>query len=229
MIDFKALYNISYGLYIISSGNRQKGNGFVANAFFQVTAEPPRFAVCCNKDNYSANLIKTTGAYAVSVLHQKASMELIGTFGYKSGEDIDKFKDTDFYYGSTGVPIVKSDSMAVLECKLVEILEVGTHYIFIGELLHAQSIGSDTEPLTYSYYRNEMKGFAPKNAPTFIDKSKLDKTETSENTSPQSYSKYKCKVCGFLYEEKPGALFEDLPDNWKCPVCGVGKKDFSIL
>jgi len=225
MINFESLFNISYGLYIVSSGNKEISNGFIANALFQVTAEPPQFAVCCNKDNYSSHIIKSTGAFSVSVLHQEASMELIGTFGYKSGKDIDKFKGVAVDYGISGVPIVKQDCNAIMECKLVQTIEVGTHYIFIGELIFADTIACGIESITYSYYRNVKKGFAPKNAPTFIDKSKISgstKEEAVTNT-------YKCNVCGYLYKESEDNSFENLADDWRCPICGVGKEDFSLI
>jgi ferric-chelate reductase [NAD(P)H] len=90
MISFEALFKISYGLYIVSSGDKTRGNGFISNTFFQVTAEPPRFAACCNKNNFTAGFIIRTGAFSVSVLHQDASPDLFGRFGFRSGKDFDK-------------------------------------------------------------------------------------------------------------------------------------------
>ncbi len=102
MIQFEALFKISYGLYIVSSGNKNKGNGFISNTFFQVTSEPPRFASCCNKDNYTAKMIKETGAFSVSIIHKDTDPEIISRFGYKSGKDIDKLSGLKLKYGETG-------------------------------------------------------------------------------------------------------------------------------
>ena len=148
MITIEALFKISYGLYIVSSGDKDHGNGFISNTVFQVTAEPARFAACCNKNNYTVEFITRTGAFSVSVLHQEASPDLFGRFGYKSGKDFDKLAGIHVKYGETGVPIVLNDSIAYLECKVVQTVDVGTHFMFIGELMHAEILDDAKEPLT---------------------------------------------------------------------------------
>ncbi len=173
MIDFEALFKVSYGLYIVCSGDKIKGNGFISNSIFQVTAEPPQFAACCNKNNYTAEFIKKHQAFSISVLSQETPSDIIGRFGYKSGRDTNKLKGLDINYGETGVPIVMNESVATMECKLVQTSDVGTHLIFIGELIQAEIIDENRDPLTYAYYRQIRKGIAPKNAPTYVDKSKL--------------------------------------------------------
>jgi len=222
MINFEALFKISYGLYIVSSGNKTKGNGFISNSVFQVTSEPARFAVCCNKNNFSADIIQNCGAFAVSILDVNASSSLFGTFGYKSGKDVDKMAGMNLKYGDTMVPIVLDDCIAFIECKVVQVVDVGTHLMFIGELVNAEVLDDTKEPLTYLYYRKVKKGVAPKNAPTYIDKSKLE-------TKPKDslLKKYKCPTCGYIYdEEKEIVKFKDLPDDWVCPACGSDKSDF---
>ena len=232
MIDFNALFKVSYGLYLVSSGTSDQGNGYISNTVFQVTAEPPQFAAACNKDNYTSELISKTGVYAISVLKAECKPEIIGTFGYKSGKDISKFDGMEIKYGETGVPIVLNDSIAYLECKVNKTIDVGTHLLFIGDLISAVLIDESGDPLTYAYYRKVRKGIAPKNAPTYIDKSKLEKKEKTV------YKLYKCPVCGYIFDEengdpengiKPGTLFSDLPDDWICPVCGTPKEDFDEL
>jgi flavin reductase (DIM6/NTAB) family NADH-FMN oxidoreductase RutF/rubredoxin len=221
MIDIQALYKISYGLYIVSSGDRSRGNGFISNTVFQVTAEPPRFAVCCSKDNYTAEFIIRYQVFSVSVLAQSASTEIFGKFGYRSGRSFDKMAGTSVKYGKTGVPIVLDESIAYFECKVIQTLDVGTHLLFIGELLEAESTDDSKEPLTYSYYRQVKKGVAPKNAPTYIDKSKL------EVKSGSGLKKFKCSVCGYIYDESAEPVrFADLADDWVCPVCGSEKSEF---
>ena len=222
MIQFEALYKISYGLYIISSGNKNRGNGFISNTFFQVTAEPPRFASCCNKDNYTASFIQECGAFAVSVIHLDTDPDIIGRFGYKSGKDTDKLSGLKLKYGETGVPIVLNDCIAFLECKVVQTIDLGTHFMFIGELLQSEIIDDTKDALTYSYYRQVRKGVAPKNAPTYIDKSKLE-----ANTLTSDFKKFECTACGYIYDEaEENIRFADLPDDWVCPVCGSEKSDF---
>ncbi len=222
MIQFEALFKISYGLYIVSSGNKNHGNGFISNTFFQVTAEPPRFASCCNKDNFTADLIKETGAFSVSVIHKDTDPDIISRFGYKSGKDTDKLSGLNVKYGETGVPIVLNDCIAFLECKVIQTIDVGTHYLFIGELLQSEIADDTKEALTYLHYRQARKGAAPKNAPTYIDKSKL-----GANPAGSVFKKFECTACGYIYDEADEAVrFADLPEDWVCPVCGSEKSDF---
>lgn len=222
MINFEALFKVTYGLYIVCSGDKDKGNGFISNTAFQVSAEPARFAVCCNKNNFTAGIIQKHGAFSVSVLDKNVNAGIFGAFGYKTGKDFDKMKGLNIKYGSTGVPIVLNESVAYFEFKLLQTVDVGTHLMFIGELVNAEIIDDTKEPLTYLYYRQVKKGAAPKNAPTYIDKSKLEKkAEISE------LKKYKCPACGYIYDEATEKIkFKDLPDSWICPVCGTEKSDF---
>lgn len=225
MIDFNALFKVSYGLYIVCSGSREYGNGYISNTVFQVTSDPPRFATCCNKDNHTAELIKASGVFSVSVLRQDAGADIIGTFGYKSGKDTDKLKGMEVRYGETGVPFVLNDSIAILEFRVKETMDVGTHLMFIGELIHAEILDDHLEPLTYLYYRKVKKGAAPKNAPTYIDKAKLEKPAPEGD-----FTEYECPACGYIYDEaKDGIKFDELPDDWACPVCGEEKSDFIKL
>jgi flavin reductase (DIM6/NTAB) family NADH-FMN oxidoreductase RutF len=222
MINYEALFKISYGIYIVCSGNKIKGNGYISNTVFQVTAEPAKFAACCNKDNLTAELIKKHKTFSVSVLKQDASSEIIGTFGYKSGKDTDKMKGMEVIYGANDVPIVLNESIAYIVCKVIQTIDVGTHLMFIGELITAEIIDESHEPLTYQYYRQVKKGFSPKNAPTYIDKSKL-----TPNTMLASHKKFRCPVCGYIYDEAiENIKFADLPDDWVCPICGDEKADF---
>ena len=226
MINYEALFKITYGLYIVSSGDRNQGNGFISNSVFQVTADPPTFAICCNKNNYTAGFIKKTGVYSVSVLHTASAPDLFGRFGYRSGKDFDKMKDLNIIYGeSTGVPVVLNDSISFLECRVVQTVDVGTHLLFIGELLNSEILDDTKDPITYSYYRQTRKGVAPKNAPTYIDKSKLE-----PKIQGIGFKKYECTACGYIYDEAvEGKKFSDLTSDWVCPNCGTPKEDFIIF
>ncbi len=230
MINFEALFKVSYGLYIVCSGDDTQGNGFISNTVFQVTASPPRFASCCNKDNYTAEFIRKTRAFSVSVLHQDTPADIFGRFGYQSGRDADKLEGMRVRYGETGVPIVLDEAIACLECKVVQTHDVGTHWLFIGELIQSDVLDDTMEPMTYLHYRQVKKGLAPRNAPTYVDKSLLKKKDTASG-----FKKFKCTVCGYVYDEEagdpsngnaPGTAFADLPDDWICPVCGTEKEDF---
>jgi len=222
MIQFEALFQISYGLYIVSSGNKAKGNGYISNTVFQVTAEPPQFAASCNKDNYTVEFITKSGAFAVSVLHNDTDPDIIGRFGYKCGRDFDKLDGVDVKYGETGVPIILNDCIAFLECKVVQTIDVGTHLIFVGELIQAEVVDDTKEAITYLHYRRVLKGLSPKNAPTYIDKSKTE-------TKPvgKGLKKFECTACGYVYDEAEQEVrFADLPEDWICPVCASEKSDF---
>jgi flavin reductase (DIM6/NTAB) family NADH-FMN oxidoreductase RutF/rubredoxin len=228
-MNIEAFFKISYGLYIVTVSDGQKNNGFIANAVFQVTAEPPQFAICCNKDNFSNEILKNSNSFAFSVLQQNARSELFSTFGYKSGRNTDKFADVKYFKGETGTPIVTDDCVAWFECKIVNSFEVGTHIVYIGELVDNDLLSSELESITYAYYRDVKKAVAPKNAPTYIDKKKYKKEKK------QSLPKYDCQVCGYIYDPAegdvpggiaPGTKFEDIPDDWTCPICGTTKQDF---
>jgi flavin reductase (DIM6/NTAB) family NADH-FMN oxidoreductase RutF/rubredoxin len=222
MINVEALFKVSYGLYIVCSGEKALGNGFISNSVFQVTADPAKFAVCCNKNNYTAEFIQRHNAYSVSVLDQNVSSEIIGSFGYRSGKEFDKMAGRNIRYGDTGVPVVLNDCIAFFEIKLVQTVDAGTHLIFIGELMNAEIIDKSKEPLTYSFYRQVRKGVAPKNAPTYIDKAKLEVP-----ANPSALKRYKCPSCGYIYDNSiEKVMFEELPASWVCPVCGTEKSDF---
>ena len=230
-MNFEAFFKISYGLYVVSSKNGEKLNGYVSNAVFQVTADPAQFAVCCSKNNYTAELIRDSKAFSISVLKKEASPELIRIFGYQSGRDIDKFKDAAHIYGSTGTPILTEDTLAWFECRVVQTVDVGTHLLFTAEIVDNDLIDGTGEPLTYSYYREVRKGKAPKNAPTYINPESIEDTACEKE-------RYKCLICGHIYDPAAGdpehgvpagTDFNDLPDDWKCPVCGTDKENFDLI
>jgi len=230
-VNFEAFFKISYGLYVVSSKNGDKLNGYVSNAVFQVTAEPAQFAVCCSKNNFTAELIDQSKAFSISVLKKEASAELIGLFGYQSGKDIDKFNNAEYITGSTGTPILVEDTLAWFDCRVVKTVDVGTHLLFTAEIIDNDLIDGKGEPLTYSYYREVRKGKAPKNAPTYITpEAFIDPSSGKE--------RYKCLICGHIYDPAngdpehnipAGTDFNDLADDWKCPVCGTDKYGFDLI
>ncbi len=229
-MNLQALYKIGYGMYIVSSKNKEgKFNGQIANTVFQVTSEPPQIAVCLNKNNLTTEYVKESGIFIISVLKKDTPLEFIGKFGFKSGRDINKFENINFNLSNLGLPIILDNSLAYVEAKVINSINVGTHILFIGEVVDADIL-SEGETMTYEFYHLVKKGKSPKTAPTYI---KEDRQKGDTNMK-----KYECKVCGYIYDPqkgdpengiKPGTPFEQLPDDWVCPVCGAGKEEFEEL
>jgi flavin reductase (DIM6/NTAB) family NADH-FMN oxidoreductase RutF len=166
-VNVRTLFKISYGVYIVSSKKSNKLNGQIANTVFQVTAEPACIAVSINKENLTCEFIQDSKVFAVSILSENTPMEFIGKFGFKSGRDIDKFSDTNYKIGTTGAPVVLDYSVGYLECKVINSLDVGTHIIFVGDVIEAEIL-NDEVPMTYAYYHQIKRGKAPKTAPTYM-------------------------------------------------------------
>ncbi len=221
----KTLHKISYGLYVISSRKGERLNGQIANAVFQAAAEPETIAVCINKENLTHEFIEDSKVFSVSILSKETPMKFIGTFGFKSGRDVDKMEGVEHKLGDTGAPIVMENSVGYLEAEVIGSMDVGTHTVFLGRIVDAQIV-NDEEPMTYAFYHQVKRGTAPKTAPTYIKE---------EARKEVSMDKYRCLVCGYVYDPergdpdsgvKPGTSFEELPDDWVCPVCGAGKDQF---
>lgn len=234
-MNIEAFLKFTYGVYIVSSSDKDERNAFVANTVFQVTAEPPQLAVSCNKNNLTTGLITRSGKFGISILKQQAGSELIGTFGYKSGRDLDKFRGIQTITGETGIPIVTEDAVAWFECEVTGQMDVGTHIVIIGKVINGELIASDATSLTYTWYREVKKGFSPKNAPTYVDP---DKVAHRASIPVASGKKYRCLACNYIYDPAigdpdsgilPGTAFEDIPDNWMCPVCGATKDMFEPM
>lgn len=233
-MDLKALYLCSYGLYVVCSKDDGKRNGQIANTIFQVTAEPPRIAVSINKDNLTHQYISRSKVFSASILSTEAPMTFIGTWGFKSGRDTDKFEGAEFKVGTTGAPIILDYTLAYLEAEVEQAIDVGTHTLFVGKLKDSQVV-SGGDPMTYAYYHEIKKGKTPKKAATYVKEDKApERSDKKEEKMPDS-KKYKCTVCGYIYDPEkgdpdsgidPGTAFADLPDDWVCPVCGVGKDQF---
>jgi len=166
-MDPRALHKLSYGMYLVCSSNGGKLSGQVANTVFQVTAEPQKIAVCLNKQNLTHEMVSSSNKFSVSVLSAETPMVFIGRFGFKSGRDTDKFKDTQYKTGSGGLPLVTENMVACFELSVVGRADVGTHTLFVGEVTEAEVL-SDKEPMTYTYYRECLKGKSPKTAPTYV-------------------------------------------------------------
>jgi flavin reductase (DIM6/NTAB) family NADH-FMN oxidoreductase RutF/rubredoxin len=221
----KALHKISYGLYVVSSLNGDRINGQIANTVFQVTSEPPTVAVSINKSNLTHEFIKESGVFVASILAQNTPLSFIGRFGFKSGRDIDKFEGISYERGETKSPIVTDNTLAFLEARVKQGVDAGSHTVFISDLVGAELL-KEGEPMTYAYYHLVKRGSTPKAAPTYHE----EKKEVAAKMA-----KYRCTVCGYIYDPElgdpdggiaPGTSFEDIPDDWECPVCGAAKSEF---
>jgi len=224
-MDLKALHNITYGVYVITSKANERINGQAANTVFQISSEPATLAVSINKQNFTHGLIKESGLFAVSVLPEETPISLIGQFGFKSGRDVDKFEAIRYETTENGIPyLTEDDSLAYIEAKVIQEVDANTHTIFIGEVTDAKVL-RDGKPMTYAYYHQVKRGTTPPTAPTYIkDERRVDMGDI-----------YECTVCGYRYDPAkgdpehsipPGTSFEDLPDDWVCPVCGATKDQF---
>ena len=231
----KALYKIGYGMYIVSSKKGDKFNGQVANTVFQLTSEPATIAISINKKNLTYEYSNESKVFTVSILNKATPMQFIGTFGFKSGRDIDKFKDVKYKIGMTGAPVVLENTLGYLEVEVINSLDVGTHNVFVGKVVDAEII-NETEPMTYDYYHEVKKGKAPATAPTYIKEIKEVKEDGKLKTNKSEM--YLCTVCGYIYNPekgdpnvgiKPGTPFSELPDDWVCPICGQDKSVFEKI
>lgn len=148
----KAIYKISYGLYIVTSPKGDQINGQVCNTAFQITSDPMRVAIGINKNNLTGEYIQASGVFAINIL-SKENHSLIRRFGFRSGREFNKFKNINYSIGKTGSPILE-DALAYLECSLLsdKVIDCGTHWLFVADVV-AGKLQNNAEPMTYDYYR----------------------------------------------------------------------------
>ncbi len=167
-MDLKALRNIGYGLYVIGSKKGDKLNGQIANTVFQVTSEPPRVAVSINRSNLTHEYINESKVFTASVLCAATPLAFIGRFGFHSGRDADKLDTVNYKIGKTGAPVILDNTVAYFEAKVTQQIEVGTHTIFIAEIVEAETV-SEEECMTYAHYHQVKRGTTPRTAPSYIE------------------------------------------------------------
>jgi len=231
-INLEAFWSLTYGLCVVTSHLDGKLNGQIVNSVIQVTAEPPRIAVSISKNNFTHGYIVKSGVFAVSVLEESTPMTFIGLFGFKSGRDTDKLSQVSYKNGFTGCPLVTENTLSLFEAKVIDQVDVGTHTLFIADVVRAEVLRQGN-PLTYAYYQQIKKGKTPKNAPTYQQRAPTGETKKQGKTMAQ----YRCTICGYLYDPAvgdpengvpPGTPFEELPEDWVCPVCGAPKEEFVL-
>lgn len=207
-------YKLSYGVYVVSTWDNGRPTGCTANSAMQITSSPATIAVSINHNNYTNKCISETGKFAISILAEDSDPSIIGTFGFKSGKDADKF--TEVKYSVEDYMPVVSDSCGYIVCEVIDKMETSTHTVFLGEVKGAE-LFEDRDAMTYAYYHKVIKGKSPKNAPTYIP------DEEEEKKVDGKISRFKCEVCGYIYEG------ESLPADYKCPVCGMGADKFKEI
>ncbi len=198
--DLNALFNIGYGLYVVTSNDGNKDNGLIVNTVSQVTNTPNRVAVTINKQNYSHHIIKQTGIMNVNCLDTSAPFSVFETFGFQSGRNADKFAGMTPLRSDNGLAFLPRHINSFMSLKVEQYVDLDTHGMFICSVTEARVI-SDTETMTYTYYQNNVK----------------PKPETEGKKG------YVCKVCGWVYEG------DTLPDDIVCPLCKHGAADFEPI
>ena len=213
-MNLDALRNITYGMYIISTENNGKYAGCIVNTVMQITSDNPILSVSVNKNNYTNKMLRLSKRAGISILSEETNKDTIVKFGFNTSEIFDKFDKTQ-YELIDNVPIVYDNICGYIIGDVINIIDCETHDIFLIRVKDTVSI-SDKIPMTYDYYHKNMKGSSPKNAPTY------QKTVNDSN-----YDKYECIICGHIYDESIEKIkFVDLPADWVCPTCGVGKDKF---
>ncbi len=198
--DLSALFNIGYGLYVVTSNDGKKDNGLIVNTVTQVTSTPNRIAVTINKENYSHHIIKQSGMMNINCLSTDAPFSVFENFGFVSGRNTDKFANWEPLRSDNGLVFLPRYINSFMSLKVEQYIDLDTHGMFICSVSEARVI-TDKETMTYSYYQNNVK---PK-----------PKTDGKKG--------YVCKICGYIYEG------DTLPDDYICPLCKHGASDFEMI
>lgn len=234
-MDTSAFFTLNYGVYIISSKDA-KGNyaGCIANTFQQVTSKPLQVSVVLNKDNCTTQYILETRKFTASVLTESATMEQIGTFGFHSSKDTNKFEATPFKTNEYDIPAVTHNTAAIFYVNVENTVDVGSHIIFIGQVEDAEVVSND-KPMTYAYYHNVLKGKTPPKASSYHDDASAEvisaaNTNNSDSSSQSNLNEsakkrigWRCTLCGYIVEA------DELPPDFTCPICGVTRDMFERI
>ena len=197
-MNSKALFNITYGLYVLSVKQGEKDNGCIVNSVMQVAEKPVRLAVSVSKQNLTCEMLKESGVFNLSCLTTEADFELFKRFGFQSGRDAEKFQGmSGLKRSENGLYYLSENTNAFLSGKVVEMSDLGTHMLFIAEVTDGEVL-SDGWGCSYAYYQADIK---PKPAPA-------------------KKKSWVCEVCGYVHEG------EEVPDDFVCPICKHGKDAF---
>lgn len=200
-MDRKAMYKLTYGLFILTAKEGEKDNGCIVNTVTQVTTEPNRITVAVNKKNYTHDMIQRTGAFNVSVLTENSQFDTYKHWGFQSGAQVDKLEAISSKRAENGIVYIEDECNAYISAKVVSATDLGTHTLFLADVTDACALSED-ESVTYSYYQKKIKT-APK-----ADGAKKG---------------FVCTVCGYVYEG------DALPEDFVCPWCKHPASDFKRL
>lgn len=220
-MDTKAFYKLSYGLYIVTTTHEGFNCGCVVNTLEQVTSSPAKLAVAINKDNCTAKTLLKSKKFAAVALTESADMKLIGEFGFKASDKVNKFANFDIKTDINSIPYVIDNVAARFSCNVVDTVDLGSHIMFIGEVIDAE-VMSDEDVMTYSYYHKVKKGTTPPKAPSFNKAAILSKAEDKKEEKSKDGSKYQCRICGYTTDSEP-------QEDYECPICGQGKDKFEKI
>lgn len=205
-MDKKAMYKLSYGLFVLTARDGEKDNGCIINTAIQAASEPNQLSICVNKANYTHDMIERTGKFTVSVLSEQADFELFKHFGFQSGRDVDKFANfTGCARGADGLYYITEGTNAYISVTVDKTVDLGSHTMFIGEITDMAML-SDTPSTTYEYYQNHIK---PK--PQAVGK------------TDEGQTVWRCRICGYEY------VGEEIPDDFICPICKHPASDFEKI
>ena len=208
-MDIQAFFKLSYGLYVVSARSGEKKYGCIVNTLQQVTAEQPMLSVAVNKNSVTAKAILDSGRFCGTVLTETADLHLIGTFGFKNSEAVDKFAAFSTKEDENNIPYLTEHAAARYSCEVAGTLDLGTHILIIGKVTEAEIL---SEPvMTYDYYHRVVKGGTPPTAPSY---------KGNISHKPAQKAQWRCKICGYIYEGDP------LPADFVCPICGQGADKF---
>ena len=203
-MDKKAMYKLSYGLFVLTSAFEGRDSGCIINTGIQVTSEPNRISIAVNQGNFTKELVEKSGKFTLSVLSEAAGFETFRHFGFQSGRDVDKFAAySDCRRGANGLYYITAGTNAYISATVERALDLGTHMLFIAAVDDMEVLSKDPSA-TYAYYQSQIK---PKPAP----KSSAGKTA------------WRCTVCGYIYEG------EELPADFTCPLCKHPASDFEKI
>lgn len=206
IMNNKAMYKLSYGLFVVTASVEGRDNGCITNTAIQVTSDPNRIALAVNKANFTHDMIMKARSFNVSIISEEADFELFKHFGFQSGRDVDKFADfSDIRRLSDGSLIVTRGTNAFLSGKLHDTVDLGTHTLFIADVTDMDVL-SDVPSATYSYYQEHIK---PK--PEAVGK------------TPSGQVVWRCRICGYEY------VGEELPEDFICPLCKHPASDFERI
>lgn len=207
-MDKSVLKDLSYGVYIVSAKVDDLLVGCVVNSIMQINTNT--IAISINKENYTTKVIEETKKFAINILQEDIDIELIKTFGFKKSNEVNKYANVN-YELINDLPTIK-DSCGTIFCEYEKEVETSTHLVILAKITDAIKY-SEKNPLTYKYYQKNLKGGTSIYAPTYQEEKR-----TKKNV-------FVCKICGYRYETD----LDELPDDFKCPMCGVGKEYFEKL